>query len=183
MQLAVAFIAAALALVGHIFYDQWKRHHERRAIAGALAGELGAYIELLQPAVSPKHFRTIADPRISREARQRGLRSMAPPPNSHPVFDKVADKIGLLDVRDAVEVSEVYNVVTGMRLHIANLSTDAFLAAPDEGHIALLNIIASAIEKYAGEGGKAVVLVDRLMAVSRERFRCTVSWPRFHFVP
>ncbi len=163
--LAGAIGAAALALAAKILYDMWVRHQERRGIAGALAGEIGAYITLLKPMQTADSFRKIAT--IERKERVKVLRAMPAPPNNHPVFDAVAHKIGLLSAQDALDTSAFYNVVTGFRIHVTNFASEKFLDAQDEIHTGLLNSLAETIE---AEAPKVELLVKRLQRTASERF-------------
>lgn len=90
--LIVALAVAALGLFGNIFLDRWKHHQERRTIAAAIAGELGAYLDLIRADETPSNFRKIAT--LDLDTRQKRLRTLHHPPTGHPVFEKVADKIG-----------------------------------------------------------------------------------------
>jgi hypothetical protein len=49
LALTVAFTTAALALLAKIASDWMQRHYDRQGIAAALAGEIGAYLNLLKP--------------------------------------------------------------------------------------------------------------------------------------
>lgn len=122
-----ALAVAGLALMGKVLYDFWTRFEERRSIAAALAGEIGAHIGIILPADLPGAYRRIAT--LDRETRVKALRAMPATPTSHPVFDKVAHKIGLLSADEAREISAFYNMVTGFRIHASNLSSDKFLDA------------------------------------------------------
>jgi hypothetical protein len=165
----VAFLVAALALVGKIVFDLWERHHQRGSIAAALAGEIGAYVKLLDPPNTVAAYRTIAT--FDHATRRRRLRSMLKTPTGHPVFDKVADKIGLLPAAEALDISAIYNVVTGMRIFMSSLSSDEFANADDEVQVAILGKIADTIEQYHPF---ALDLVERLKRISAQRFLCSL---------
>ncbi|HXZ00451.1 MAG TPA: hypothetical protein VEI03_10650 [Stellaceae bacterium] len=160
-----ALTVAALALIGKVIYDIWTRWQERRSIAAALAGEIGAYLALIRPAEIPGVYRRIAT--LDREQRLKALRAMPSPPPTHPVFDKVAHKIGLLSADEAREISAFYNIVTGFRIHVSNFSTDKFLEAPDQMHVGILNFLAQAVED---EAPKAAQLVARLRQTADKGF-------------
>ena len=40
-------LVAALALSGKVAYDAWVRFDQRRGVAGAFVGEIGAYVEII----------------------------------------------------------------------------------------------------------------------------------------
>lgn len=155
--LASALGVAALALFAKVLYDLWHHWLERRGIAAALAGEIGAYITLLRPQTTAASLRTIAT--MGHADRVKALRAMAVPPIGHPVFDKVAHRIGLLSAQNALEVSAFYNVATGFRLHMANMSSDKFLEGPEAMQVTTLQYLAKAIED---EAPKVLLLVERL---------------------
>jgi hypothetical protein len=166
LALTVAFFTAALALAGNILAGLWRQYLERRGIAAALAGEIGAYMKLLNPPTTAKNFRAIAA--LDEATRRRRLGSMlTKTPEGHPVFDKVAGKIGLLPVAEALDVSAIYNIVSGMRIILSGLSTEKFVAADAEMQIANLNYIADTFEQ---QHQPAQDLVRRLTGISNEPF-------------
>jgi hypothetical protein len=167
LPLTTAFLAAALALGGNIIFGLWGRYRDRCGVAAALAGEIGAYVKQLNPPDTVTAYRKLAT--FDHETRRRRLRSMLKTPDSHPVFDKIADKIGLLPAAEALEVSSIYNVVTGMRIIISSLSGDEIAAADDEVQIAILGKLADAIEQnYL----PAQELIERLKRISNQSFWC-----------
>jgi len=142
--ISAALYTAALALFGKIGFDAWTRSRERRSITAGLAGEIGAYLELLNPQQHGQNLRTwaAADPAI-RAAMLKAIPSL---PTNHPVFDAVAGKLGHLTPEQAKGVSRIYNVVTGMRLLMAGMSSDAFAALPENLQTFNLEYIAKSIE-------------------------------------
>lgn len=165
LSLTTAFVATAFALVAKIVADQWNRHSDRRSIAGALAGEVSAYMKQLDPLKFANNFRKIAE--SDEISRRRCLRSLPKTPSGHPVFDKVADKIGLLPAAEAEEISSFYNVITGFRVLVSGLSDDRFVTADGEVQIALLNTIA---DKICEETTNVPELIDRLREISTQTF-------------
>ena len=163
--LAAALFTAALALLGKIVVDVWTRYGERRGIAGALAGEISAYVDFLKPDTMPSAFRDLAA--FGREQRLDWFRTYPPLPTSHPVFDKVADKIGILPFRAARGITRTYNFVTGVRLLLSSMSTPGFLEASDVFQQARLTVVANAIEH---EGPAARELIDLLHRIARQSF-------------
>ncbi|HEX3974255.1 MAG TPA: hypothetical protein VHX19_23180 [Stellaceae bacterium] len=163
--LTTAFSTAALALIGNIVFGLWNRFSERRSIAAALAGEIGAYVTLLDPETSSANYRKLAA--FEYALRKQRLRSLPKTPVGHPVFDKVADKIGLLPTTESLDVSSIYNVVSGFRIIISNLSSDQIADAEDVVQSAMIIRVAETIEKYSPS---ARDLVDRLKRISNENF-------------
>ena len=139
-----ALYTAALALFGKIGFDLWTRSRERQSIAAGLAGEIGAYLELLNLQQHGQNLRAwaAADP-ATRAAMLKAIPSL---PTNHPVFDAVASKLGQLTPDQAKGVSRIYNVVTGMRLLMVGMSSDAFAALPENLQIFNLEHIAKMVE-------------------------------------
>jgi hypothetical protein len=162
--LATAFFIAALALVGKVLFDEWNRQHERRSIAGGLAGEISAYLSFFERRDAAAAYRKIAA--LPREDRRRRLAAFPQLPSGHPVFDTVAGKLGMLSAAHAHDVSRIYNIVTGMRLLLTNLSSPKFLDADDEYQKAMLENIAATIDQ---EVPTARSLVTALEEVAREK--------------
>jgi hypothetical protein len=162
--LATALFVAALALLGKVSFDAWNRHHERRTIAAALAGEIAAYISPFEREPAAESFRKIAE--LPTAIRQQRMAGFPVPPSGHPVFDKVAGRIGLLSASHARDVSRFYNAVTAFRIFITNLSSEKFLKADDDYQKAMLQRIAATIETQLP---LAQALVKSLEEVSRDR--------------
>ena len=167
--LAAAFFTAALALVGKIIFDVWSRHREKQGIAASLAGEIGAYVELLRPEILVSSFRGIAE--MEYPERVRALAAFGPLPSSHPVFDKVADKIGLLSTGLARDISKFYNVVTGMRLLISNISSDRFKNLSNDMQVRMIEEVIKMVEKHIIP---ATTMVDQLDRTARRNFGCVL---------
>ena len=110
--------AASLTVIVKIGFDVWskssQRRADRRAIAAALAGEIGGYLVALNPEVAGPRYRSLAA--LDRPSRIRKLAAFPPLPTGHPVYDKLADKVGLLPPDLTREISRLYNVVTGIRV-------------------------------------------------------------------
>jgi hypothetical protein len=157
--IAAALYTAALALVGKVGFDLWTRRRERQSIAAGLAGEIGAYLELLNPQQHGQNLRAMAQAdTVTRAAMLKAIPSL---PTNHPVFDAVAGKLGQLTPDQAKGVSRIYNVVTGMRLLMIGMSSDAFAALPEVIQISKINYIAKIVED---EEPKARLLIADLMA-------------------
>ncbi len=171
LALTTALFAATLALLGKIGFDVWGRHRDRRSIASAIAGEIEAYIELLNGPETSAGYRLLATAgdRAGRIAMFRAVPNL---PTSHPVFDKVADKIGLLPIAEAYGISRIYNVVTGMRLLISGMSSQGFIDASDHIQVHRMIFVSDTMER---EVAAARALVARLKRVSRQNLWCWVG--------
>ena len=163
------------------FLSLVRRDRERRSIAAALAGEIGAYDQNLDPPAVVAAYREIAG--LDDMTRGRLLKSMpAKLPDTHPVFDKVAEKIGLLPVDEARSVSAFYNDVTGMRLITSSLPSDGF-ADRKKVQVATLNPLANEIERHHP---RTLDLIERLEGIAHESHwrslqdpwaRLRAAWP------
>ena len=98
--------------------------------------------------------------------RAARLAAFGPLPSSHPVFDKVADKIGLLSTGLARDISKFYNVVTGMRIVISNISSDRFKSLPDEVQVRMIEEVGKIIAKNIIP---ATSMVNRLDQIVRQK--------------
>ncbi len=130
LALTTALLTAILAIVGKVVSDLWQRDQERRGLAGALAGEIGAYIEPYRGAQIALNMKMIAD--LGRSDRRRRLSGFSKLPEGHPVFDALASKLGLLPPNTAKRVASFYNTTTSLRLLMENFSRDGFLDADDQ---------------------------------------------------
>jgi hypothetical protein len=150
-----------------IVLDLRVEHQARKSVAAALAGELGAYLRLSQPERTAASVKTLATiPYDERNSRLRGLFSL---PSGHPVFDRVADKIGSLSPEAARGISEAYNIITSARLLLGALSSDSFLQAPDQIQVARITVMTDMFMREIEGMRKTVALLDRL---SHQSFRC-----------
>jgi hypothetical protein len=166
-ELATALWVAALALAGKVAFDAFQRFEVRRSVASALAGEIHTYLHFLDPPVLGPAYRAKAE--LPREDRISWLKSLPVLPSSHPVFDKVADKIGSLPAGMAGGVARVYNVVTGGRLLLTSLSTPGFIEAPDHLQIERIETIWLLIDKQTKVFTDTI---EQLEAVSQQSFLC-----------
>jgi len=161
----IALLTAALTVVGKMANDIWAQYRERKAIAAALRGEVGAYLRPFEGTAVDGGLRALAE--LDRDSRARRLRGLHPLPTGHPGFSKIADKIALLPPAVAVDVSSFYNYVDSMRLMFMNLSSEGFLEAADEIQVALIHQVARG---YSNHVPVAQSLLRKLKAISGESF-------------
>jgi hypothetical protein len=161
---AAAIGTAALALLSKVFYDFWSRWREQRGIAAALAGELRAHLSFVKPDM-PEHFRQTT--KVERSVRMSRFRALPKPTAGFPVFDKIADKIGLLTPQEAAGVSAMYSLITAFRTHTGNLSSESFLASDDAYHTVILTILADMIDDNLP---KAKELLEQLDKTANQGF-------------
>ena len=162
--IACAIGAASLSVIGKIAFDvysKWSQHRtDQRAIAAAIAGEIGGYLAALNPEVTAPRYRVLAA--LDRETRVRKLAAFPPVATGHPAYDKLSDKVGLLPPHLTREISRIYNVVTGMRLLIMHFRTAEFLAADDDYQRALIEQVAIAMEYHVPAAREAVKQLEEI---------------------
>jgi hypothetical protein len=88
----LAVVTGVVGLLTKIALDIRTEHQARNAVAAALAGELGAYLRLSQPERSAENIKLLT--KIPYDKRTAALRGLSTLPSGHPVFDRLADKIG-----------------------------------------------------------------------------------------
>lgn len=167
--LAGAIATAGLALFAKLYIDWLERARERRSVAAAIAGELTAYLTLLKPVQFATNLRNLKY--LNSDELKARLAAFPELPNSHPVFDKISEKLGRLPVQEIVDISAAYNVVTGMRLHIKKWPSEEFLRADRFYQIAVFEAVADAVERQAGPASN---LINRLEWIARQG-----SWSAF----
>jgi hypothetical protein len=165
--IVLAVVTGVIGVLTKIGLDIRAEHQARKAVAAALSGELGAYLRLSQPERTVEHIKTFA--KIPYDERVKLLRGLFSLPSGHPVFDRIADKIGGLSPEAARGVSEAYNIITGARLLLMAMSSDPFLEAPDHMQVARITAMADMFAQEIEGMRKTVTLLDRL---SRQSFRC-----------
>jgi hypothetical protein len=165
-----AIIAALLGFLARIAYDVWVAHEGRKAIAAALAGELRAYLQLSNPEHMIDNLRKCAqNPHAERIV---ALKALPPMPSGHPVFDRVADRIGTLSPEAARGVSEAYNIMTSGRMLLTHMSAPAFLDAPDHVQQIQIGTMIDIFSRETDEMRRTVELLDRL---SRQTLWCRLT--------
>jgi hypothetical protein len=165
--IVLAVVTGAIGFVAKVSLDIRAEHEARKAVAAALAGELGAYLRRSRPEQTAENIKALATvPYEQRNVILRGLLSL---PVGHPVFDRVADKIGGLSPEAARGISEAYNIITCARLLLMSISSEAFLEVPDHVQIARITVMADLFTKEIEGMRRTVALLERL---SRQSFRC-----------
>ena len=157
----VAVVSAGLGFLSKGVLDIWTERKARKVVATAIGGELGAYLELLRPEQTVQNVKTIATlPYEERVARLRGQFSHLP--SGHPVFDRVADKIGTLPPNVALKVFAAYNIITSARLLLGSLSSEEFLAQSDDVQVGRIKTLASMFEQEIEGMRETVVSLNKL---------------------
>jgi hypothetical protein len=165
--IVLAIVTGVIGFLTKIVLDIRTEHQARKSVAAALAGELGAYLRLSQPERTAENIKAFTKlPYDERIIRLSGLPSL---PSGHPVFDRIADKIGVLSPQAARGISEAYNIITSARLLLMSMSSDAFLKASNEVQIARITAMADLFAQEIDGMRKTIALLDRL---SHQSFRC-----------
>jgi hypothetical protein len=165
--ITLVVVTGVIGFLTKIVLDIRAEHQARKAVAAALAGELGAYLRLSQPEQTVENIKALT--KIPYEERVILLRGLFSLPSGHPVFDRIADKIGSLSPEAARGVSEAYNIITGARLLLVSISSDTFLQAPDHLQIARITVMTDMFAKEIAGMRRTIAVLDRL---SRQGFRC-----------
>lgn len=165
--IALAIVTAAIGFIAKLGHDVWAEHQARKAIAAAIGGELSAYIRLLQPEKTIENFKHLAA--MDHETRKAVLPGLFNLPTGHPVFDRVADKIGLLAPDAARGISEAYNIITSGRLMVSSFSSNPFINLPDPVQKIRIETLA---EMFIGEIEGIRRTITLLESLSRQHFIC-----------
>lgn len=113
----IAFTAVVLVGYGsHFLAEDYRRFRDGKAIAAALAGELRSIL-LSLPELRPNLLRM-------KVLLDRKMRIALPemPDQSSPIFEKCADRVGLLGVELAGEIAFVYDQIRAFRTSFQLLS-------------------------------------------------------------
>lgn len=162
--IAGAIGAASLSVISKVAVDAFNKRTQhrtdRRSLAAALAGEISGYLAALNPETAALNYRALAA--LDRETRVRKLAAFPPIPTGHPVYDKLADKVGLLPPHLTREISRIYNVVNGTRLLIGHFRTAEFLAADDDYQRGLIEQVAVAMDVHVPPAREAVRQLEEI---------------------
>ena len=143
----MAIVTGIAALLGKLMADSWSRHRQTAAVASAIYGEIQSYVHDLRPHVTAAALKALeaVDDIDELNARLRGFSQL---PFAHPVFNMVADRLGLLPAKLCEEVATFYTVVTGVRGIIATFPTDAFAMTTLEVKRDLLIRVSESTERH-----------------------------------
>ncbi len=143
----VAIVTGIAALLGKLIADSWSRHRQTAAVASAIYGEIQSYVHDLRPHVTTAARKALEvfDDADELNARLRGFSQL---PFAHPVFNAVADRLGLLPAKLCEEVATFYTVVTGVRGIMATFPTDEFAKTTQEVKRDLLIRVAESTERH-----------------------------------
>jgi hypothetical protein len=94
------------------------------------------------------------------EERQKCLTGIFSLASGHPVFDQVADKIGILTPQAAQGVSEAYNIFTSVRLALILIGSETFRHVPDRLQVVYMTTMADMFLQEVEGMHKTVTLLD-----------------------
>ena len=167
--LATALFTITLALLGKIGFDLWDRYRDRRGIAGAIGGELAAYLDLLnRPDIWADYKAATHLDRVSKIAKFKATPRL---PIAFPVFEKLADRLGLLPNSAAVEISRSYIMLSCLCNLNKSISDKSFIESDEEFQNNRLNYIADLMMM---EVARSLSLVQFLREVSKQGFMCWI---------
>lgn len=153
----VAFTAAVLVgFCSHFAAEDYRRFRDGQAIAAALAGELSSIMMSL-PGLRPNlvQMKAMLD-------RQLGINLPEMADQSSPIFEKNAEKVGLLGVELACEVAFVYDQIRAFRTSFQLLSRHHSTMKP----IWCSNLVGSCIELIERNEPRAQLLIEKLRTYS-----------------
>ena len=162
-------MAGVIGFLTKIRLDIRIKHQSRKSVAAALAGELGAYLRLLQPEQTVEHIKARLLQRFLAKSDSSSCAARSLFQLAIPVFDRVADKIGGLPPEAARGISEAYNIMTAGRLLLTSMSSDSFLQSPDEAQVARIIVMADRFGQEIEGMQRIIALLERL---SHQSFRC-----------
>jgi hypothetical protein len=123
-----AFVGAAAIVVGGILTEGYKRHHDMKATASAIAGEIFSILDMTARRGHVESFQTIAntlkrgEPFDIPNVVGSGLEGKL-----DPVVEAHFDRLGLLDGNRLPErIAQFYTMLRGIRIDIVNLSRGVF---------------------------------------------------------
>jgi hypothetical protein len=166
-------LAGGLVTTGVTLFSAWlTRHHERKALAGAVAAEVDAYISFISRRKPIEYIEGIA--RANEKAAEIGAKAVLPKNwitgyeqsrDIFPVLTASLPKIGILGpiCRD---ISEFYNLVYGVRTTIISIGEGNFENATPRD---VVTIIRSEIALW----NEAMIIgrrmVERLSKIARNK--------------
>ena len=136
--IALAVVTGVIGLLTKIGIDIRTEHLARKAVAAALAGELGASAAITSGTDS-RNIKALAQtPYDERVVRLRGLVSL---PSGHPVFDRVAEQNGGLSRSRARDIRSIQHHHLRAAATVS-MSSDTFLQAPDPEQATRITVMA-----------------------------------------
>lgn len=168
--------ALTTAVISGYGLENYRRHKDRQGIASALYGEISALINITE---ENKIIEILSNLVVAIEKNKNfKMKSMSTPiSNANPVFDKVADKIGLFPDNIPEYIARFYNGLMGYRKTFSEL----YMGSYDNDHDRKLMAI-QAVVKIAKEGERiSEILLPKLLIVANKSW-VTLSWHRWIWV-
>jgi hypothetical protein len=169
LALSTALITAALAIWGKILSDRWTLHQQKCGIAAALAGEIDGIMRSRTPTQLGEALLKLAD--FSHEERNKILQATSKVAGGSPVFEKIADKVGLLPVNEAADVCRIYGYIRGLNLNMDRFTSADFAKIDDRMQMAAIK---AAVKNLQENYPLSQDLVARLTVIAKQEFW---HWP------
>lgn len=167
--LGSAFIGAGVALATAIIsgygLENYRRHKDRQGIASALYGEISALMNITRENDVVAALKQLISEIEANVNFPLGSIS-TPIANVNPVFDKLADKIGLLSYDTPEYLARFYNGLMGYRKTFSELYMGSYDKYPDKRLAALRSIVKIAEESERISG----ILLPKLLDASNKRW-------------
>jgi hypothetical protein len=122
---AVSLTVAAIAIIGGIFNERFKRHQAKVSIAAVMHAEISALMDTTLSQGTVQNWTNIAR-RLEAGENILFQNVYAPDPERGPVFNSNVDKLGFLEPADARDVILFYEHLFGIRVILKNLTTGAW---------------------------------------------------------
>lgn len=170
-------VSASVTIAAGFLLEDYKRHRDRQATAMAFMGEIRTLVDLAHKLDLAGRAKMLSDQLRPLEDLPPGFGTPEILKITNPVFDKAADKIGVLPDDIPLLVSEFYNWISGLR--IGFFSAVASGPASVQSRVAQLDFVAASwpglealargnlIPKLENAAAKPWSLRDRIRAVWR----------------
>ena len=113
-------VSASITLAAGFLLEDYKRHRDRQATAMAFMGEIKTLMDLSRKLDLAGKAKGLADQLRPLQQLPPGFGTPEIIKIGNPVFDKAADKIGVLPDDIPMLISEFYNWISGLRIGYFN---------------------------------------------------------------
>ncbi|HMJ67036.1 MAG TPA: hypothetical protein VK615_16960 [Candidatus Binatia bacterium] len=150
-------VGGALALAGGFLTKLWECRREQRALAFALAGEIGAIIDVAERRKYLPHIReTIAKVEAGEKPRRVRIRAEQ---NYFVVYEANAEKVGLLPRQIARDVARFYTL---MKAILEDVTDKQWEPSTSEDALRHLHSLAELADTMLKLGNQVVVQLERI---------------------
>jgi hypothetical protein len=162
--LAIAITTAVVTACGTLFVgwllENYRRHLDRRSLAAALLSEITSIMRIIEDYDFVGQYRQLQD--VLQRAAQSGalVPRYAEPTFRATVYEKCADRIGLLGADEAVAVVRFYGFLNGVRNAVSRATASDL---PVQDRISVMEFLNTKL--FPAELPKAKALQHRLERV------------------